>query len=621
MQDFREEEALGKSYDSRLMRRLLGYARPHWRSIAFCIVLLMAITGLDLARPYILKIAIDEHLLAESGIPGALKEHGPALWALAGLLLAIYLAMFGLSFLQVMILQRVGQRIIFTIRQQVFRHLQGMSLAYFDRNPVGRLVTRVTNDTEALNEMYTSVLVNLFRDIFILLGIALVMLRLDVRLALISLAVLPLVAVATFVFQHFARAAWREVRIKLAKINATLAENISGMRVVQIFRREAGQAREFNEVNLSHFRASMRQLHVFAVFRPALDLLSSFSLAMLIWYGGGQLVSGNVTFGVLFAFTSYIQQFFRPMMELAEKFNILQQAMASSERIFQLLDHPRGVDDPKEPPALPDINGSVEFKNVWFAYEGENWVLRDVSFRVEPGQTVAFVGHTGAGKSSIMNLVARFYDVQRGSVLVDGTDARLLSQADLRQRIGLVHQDVFLFTGDIKGNIRLNNRNIPEEAVERAAKIVNADSFIRALPAGYDEPVVERGATLSSGQRQLLAFARALAFDPAILVLDEATASIDTETEQLIQAALRELTRGRTTLIVAHRLSTIQHANRIIVLHKGRIRESGTHQELLARGGLYHKLWRLQYEESLPAAGQQVRTETAIAGQNPPPGD
>ncbi|MCL5045597.1 MAG: ABC transporter ATP-binding protein/permease, partial [Actinobacteria bacterium] len=532
----------------------------------------------------------------------AQARHAAALMRLGLIYLGALAAGFALNYAQTLLLQSTGQRIIFRIRQDVFSHLQRQSLAYFDRNPVGRLVTRVTNDTEALNEMYTSVLVNLFRDVFNILGIVLVMLRLNPNLALVSLATMPFVAWASFVYIGRARAAWREVRVKLARINAALAENIAGMRVVQIFAREAEQAREFQEVNEAHYRASMRQLYLFAIFRPALDLLSSLALALVVWYGGGRVVQGTLSFGILFAFTSYIQQFFRPVLELAEKFNILQQAMASSERIFQLLDESPGVADPVDPRPLPSLRGSVEFKDVWFAYDGENWVLKDVSFKVRPGQTVAFAGHTGAGKSSIINLLARFYDVRRGAVLVDGADVRTLSQSDLRRHIGLVHQDVFLFTGDVKGNIRLNAPDITDEAIRRAAEAVSADPFIRALPNGYDEPVAERGATLSAGQRQLLAFARALAFDPAILVLDEATASIDSETEMLIQRALRELTRGRTTLIVAHRLSTIQDADQIIVLHKGRIREQGTHQELLARQGLYYKLWRIQYDED-PAAG------------------
>lgn len=732
MDDFREEEALGKAYDARLMARLLTYAKPFWRVILLCIMLLGFIAAVELARPYLLKVAIDDHLngiskpmlaypagqapagqgqvysfagrdfvrlpyssstaagrdarpgvTAAPALPGGAEPYqvlvvgtdkilvrghvpqgsefapaaavpgtdpdplitslaagrrlatvqvtppgqapfrvqgvvlnqedanlfqvgdGPSVLRLAVFYLVLLLLGLVLNYGQTLLLQLTGQRIVFRIRQEVFSHLQRLPLAFFDRNPVGRLVTRVANDTEALSEMYTSVLVNLFRDVFLLVGITAVMLRMNMKLGLLALAVMPLVALVTFVYQQKARDAFRDVRVKLARINATLSENISGMRVVQIFRREKAQAEEFHSINQAHFDAGMRQLYVFAVFRPALDLLAQLALTLVIWYGGGQVIRGNLQFGVLIAFTSYIQQFFRPIQELAEKFNILQQAMASSERLFQLLDTEPEVADKPEARVLDKVRGAVEFDHVWFAYEGDNYVLRDVSFKVEPGQTVAFVGHTGAGKSSIMNLVSRFYDVQRGAVRVDGVDVRDVTQESLRRNIAVVMQDVFLFTGDVKGNIRLNADHITNDDVRRAAATVGADSFIRRLPHGYDEPVAERGATLSAGERQLLAFARALAFDPAILVLDEATASIDSETEHLIQQALRELSRGRTTLIVAHRLSTIQHADQIIVLHKGMIREQGTHQELLARQGLYYKLWRLQFEEApAPARAQ-----------------
>ncbi len=616
MNDFREEEVLGKAYDGRLMRRLLGYARPHSGIILVCVALLALLAGVDLARPYLLKVAIDNYLSPPGGAGGG-GASLRSLWPLALLYLAILLVGMGLNYLQTVLLQRTGQEIIFRLRQEVFEHLQRASLSYFDRNPVGRLVTRVANDTESLNEMYTSVLVNLFRDLFIIMGVVAVMFRMNAKLALVSLAVMPLVAWISVVYSNRARAAWREVRVRLARINATLAENIAGMRLVQVFMREAEQAREFEAIDRSYLDASMRQLRVFAVFRPALDLLSSSTLALVIWYGGGRALSGSLTLGVLFAFTSYIQQLFRPILELAEKFNIMQQAMASSERIFQLLDTPAEVADPAVPQPLPRARGEVEFRDVWFAYQGQEWVLRGVSFKVQPGQTVAFVGHTGAGKTSILSLVPRFYDVRSGAVLVDGVDVRAVSQGELRRRMGLVAQDVFLFTGDVASNIRLNEPGIGDDAVVRAAVATKADSFIRRLPRGYAEPVAERGATLSSGQRQLLALARALAFDPAVLLLDEATANIDSETEALIQGALRELVRGRTTLVVAHRLSTIQHADQIIVLHKGRIREQGTHRELVARRGLYHKLWRLQFEDD---AGALAPTPTPTPAPTPKTG-
>jgi len=597
MTDFRQEEDVEKSYDAKLMARLLTYARPHWRSLLVCVLLLGASAGLDLVRPYIMRLVIDNYL--SPGIDSAEAQAGLvrlALW-LGGTLVVGFSIAYG----QVQLLQFTGQQIIYAIRKQVFGHLQQMHLKFFDSNPAGRLVTRVTNDIETLNEMYTSVLVNLFRDVFVLIGVAVVMLRTNARLGLVSLALVPVVAVYAKFFMKKARAAWRDVRVHLARINAFLAEHINGMRVVQLFAREAKTFAEFQEENNGYFRASWAQLMVWAVFRPFLDLIANVAVSLLLWYGGIQVIGGEVTFGVLFFFVTLIRLFFEPLMALAEKFNIMQSAMASSERIFKLLDTQPEILDRETPVELQRAQGEVVFDHVWFAYEEGEWILRDVSFSADPGQTIALVGHTGAGKSSIINLLTRFYDVQQGKVLIDGTDVRDLRQSDLRRIVGLVAQDVFLFTGDIMTNIRLGNPAISDQAVHAAAVAVEADPFIRALPNGYDEPVVERGATLSSGQRQLISFARALAFDPAILVLDEATASIDSETEAVIQRALRTLTVGRTTFIVAHRLSTIQHADQILVLHKGRIRERGTHADLLAQQGLYYKLWRLQFEEQADA--------------------
>ncbi|MGE5527943.1 MAG: ABC transporter ATP-binding protein [Patescibacteria group bacterium] len=690
--DFREEEDLGKAYDARLMRRLLGYAKPHWRSLCLALAMLAVIVGVELTRPYIIKIAIDDHILAltrpmlsyppgkapgpgiafagrihiragaeetpGTGRPCRIVARGKSYFLVSGFplgadaaglrlgrrgeayearlggrvyparllapgdlarfragdnrflfffgafLVGLSVVSFVFTYLQTLVLQRASQRIIHTLRVQVFSHLQEMSLDFFDRNPVGRLVTRVANDTGTLNEMYASVLVNLFRDVFMVLGVAVIMFRLNPSLAAVCLAVLPFMAAGAVLFRRYAREAYRRVRTTLARINATLSENIMGMRIVQIFRQERKKAREFDAINEAYFRASMGELRVYAVFRPIMDTFFWLAMALLVWYGGRRVLSGTITFGMLFAFVNYVGQFFQPIMELTEKYNILQAAMASSERIFLLLDTKPSVQNPPDPLPGGGFRGEIEFRNVWFAYQGEDWVLRDVSFRIEPGEMAAFVGATGAGKTSIISLLARFYDVQRGAILIDGVDIRRYDLAGLRAGIGTVLQDVFLFTGDIAGNIRLRNRGISDERLREIAACVNADGFISELPGGYHEPVMERGGTLSTGQRQLLAFARALAADPSILILDEATANIDTETESLIKEALVRLVSGRTTIVIAHRLSTIQHAGKIIVLHKGRVREEGTHQELLAKRGLYYDLYRLQYKDKPDGAAR-----------------
>lgn len=545
---------------------------------------------------------VEAHPLSQDELSLLRQDDLNAVTRLAYLFLGVVAAGFVLSYAQVYVLHWIGQRIIYDIRAQIFSHLQRMTIQFFDRNPVGRLVTRATNDTDTLNEMFTSVLVNLFKDVFLLVGILIVMFRVHWQLALVSLVVMPFVALVTVMFRLKARDAYREVRLKLARINATLAENIAGMRITQIFNQERRQFRQFDEINQDHFQAMLREVRVFALFRPAVEFLSALALAIIIWYGGGRVVQNTLDFGVLYLFIQYMQTFFQPINDLTEKYNIMQSAMASSERIFLILDTPE-ESEPENPVPLPELKGEIEFDRVWFAYNDEDWVLKDVSFTVKPGETVALVGATGAGKTSIINLINRFYDIQKGSIRIDGVDIRTVRRQDLRRQIGIVLQDVFLFTGDIESNITLNNDAITPARVREAARLVNAEGFIERMSGGYDAKVRERGASLSAGQRQLLAFARALAYDPAVLVLDEATANIDTETEQLIQEALQRLIKGRTTVIIAHRLSTIQHSDKIIVLHKGEIKEMGTHQELLRAQGIYRRLYELQYKEQMLSDG------------------
>ena len=581
-----EEEILGKAYDARLMKRLMAYTRNYWGPFSLAALALLVSTLSDLARPLLIQVAIDNHISA-----GDTRSLG----ILGMIFIALILAGFAFNCLQIYILSHLGQTIIYNIRQQVFSHIQRLPLSFFDKNPVGRLVTRVTNDTEALNEMYTNVLVSLLKDIFILGGAVIIMLRLHPGLTLVTLTVVPVVVLITVIFRLRIREVYRQVRTALARINSTLSENISGMRIIQIFSRENEKYSEFKKVNNEYYKAGIKEVTAFGIFRPAVEMLSAFTIALLVWYGGGRVIDGTLKFGVLYAFVNYIGMFFQPINDLAEKYNILQSAMASSERIFMVLDTPEERDNGDIELKAGSMKGDIEFRNVRFAYKENEWVLRDVSFNVPAGRTVAIVGATGAGKTSIINLLNRFYEIQGGEILLDGINIKNITKDSLRSNIGVVLQDVFLFSGTVRENIRLNDEVISDEEIRSASEHVNAAGFIEALPSGYDSEVKERGSTFSSGQRQLLAFARALAFNPPILVLDEATANIDTETEILIQDALSKLTRNRTTIVIAHRLSTIQHADNIIVLHKGRIREMGSHQELLARKGMYYNLYQLQY--------------------------
>jgi ATP-binding cassette subfamily B multidrug efflux pump len=590
-----DDEVLGKAYDARLMRRLLAYLRPYRGQAALALVAIICASMLQLAQPYLMKLAIDKYI-ASGDLAGVDR--------IAVAYLLIILGSFCLEFTQTWLLQLTGQRIMFDMRMRIYEHLQRLDLRFYDRNPVGRLMTRVTTDVDVINDLFTSGVVSVFGDVFTLLGIMIVMLSMNWRLALVTFAVLPLIVLITQWFRRNVRESYRTVRMWIARINAYLQEHITGMATVQLFRREARAYARFEEINEHHRQANVESIFYYAVFYPAIEVVGAIAAALTIWFGGRWVQQGALTLGSLVAFLLYSQRFFRPISDMSEKFNILQAAMASSERIFKLLDEPVSIESP--PPSRVVVpatrRGHIVFDHVWFAYGAkdtgeEDFVLRDVSFEVLPGERIGIVGATGAGKSTLINLLLRFYDVSRGSIRVDGTDVREMSLGDVRGLFSLVLQDVHLFSGTIADNIRLGAADISDEAVRRAAAAVHANSFIERLPLTYGAPVAERGATLSVGQKQLLSFARALAFDPRILVLDEATSSVDTETEILIRDALHVLMAGRTTIAIAHRLSTIQDMDKILVLHKGQLREAGTHQELLARRGIYFKLYQLQYKE------------------------
>jgi ATP-binding cassette, subfamily B, multidrug efflux pump len=672
-----EEEVLGKAYDSRLMRRLLTYLRPYRWQVTIAIVSIILKSFADVLGPYLVKVAVDRYLAPVKGAASGFW-HWLSPRPMTGIaqISAIYFGLliltFVLEFLQTYFMQWTGQKVMFDLRSQIFRHLQRMHVAFYDKNPVGRLVTRVTTDVDALNDMFTSGVVSIFEDLFVLAGILGIMLCMNWKLALITFAVLPFIVFATKMFRDKVRDSYRRIRTAIARINAYLQEHVSGMVVLQLFNRERKAYTRFSEINRSHMDAYKDAILAYALYYPVVDFFSAIAIACVIWYGGHDIIGGIVarsvsfefnphtlvsfhlvatvaSLGVLIAFTQYALRFFRPIMDFSEKYNILQAAMAASERIFKLLDTPADIVSPavtKKPAGL----GRIEFDHVWFAYrdlpsDGDtsaaigsghvgtaalgrpversstdpdngsshpsknvksgapsdvanlDWVLRDVTFTIEPGETVAVVGHTGAGKTTLISLLLRFYDVQKGAVLIDGIDVKEMDLADLRSRFGVVLQDPFLFTGTIGGNIRLGTERIQQKGVTKAAEDVNLGEFIRSLPKGFDEEVRERGSTLSTGQKQLISFARALAHEPKILILDEATSSVDTETEFRVRDALARMVEGRTSLIIAHRLSTIQRADKILVMHKGQLREMGTHQELLTQRGIYYKLYQLQYKD------------------------
>ena len=603
MSNVHEEEALGKAYDARLMRRLMQYMRPYKWRVVLAMALVAVVTPLELAPPGIFQIAIDRYF--SPALKGILAENRA--WMGIAVLSVIYLLVlifdFVAQYIQIRIMQRVGQQTMYDMRTEIFSHLQRLPMTYFDRNPVGRLVTRVTTDVDALNDLFAAGVVTMINDFFLLAVMAGLLFWLDPRLALDALAVLPCILVVTFVFRHYVRDANRHIRTAIARINAFLQEYISGMNIVQLFNREIKARAEFAKRNKENMVAWRSAILSYALFYPAVEILSVAAIALIYWAGGNRVLAGTLTLGKLTAFTMYATRFFRPIQDLSEKFNILQSAMAASERIFKLLDEPATVCSPVDAIRLENPRGEIEFRNVWFSYRpipnpGEDdWVLRDVSFRIEPGQTLAIVGHTGAGKTTLISLLLRFYDVQRGQILLDGIDIRKINLQDLRRLFGIVLQDPFLFTGTIESNVRLGTSGIDRSTVEQSICEIGLADFIESLPEGVGASVNERGSTLSVGQRQLINFARAMAHNPRFLILDEATSSVDTKTEEMIREALDRLLHGRTAVVIAHRLSTIQHAASILVFHKGKLREKGSHQELLAERGIYYRLYQLQYKD------------------------
>ncbi len=611
VKQFHEEEAIGKAYDLVIARRLLGYLKPYLRILVPALVLTLVLNALRITQPKFTQYAIDWYILP--------RDLTGLKWLALGFLVVLLLT-FIFSYAQAVLLETVGQRVMYDLRSELYNKLQHQEVAYFDRHPVGRIMTRLTSDVDALNELFTSGVIDVLGDVVMIFAIVGIMLWMDWRLTLVTLVTVPLLFAATTWFRQHARRGYDLVRTRIARINAFLQEHLSGAQTVQIFNREAKSLRQFHDINDDHRRAHIETIFYYAVFFPLVDLIGAVGVALIIWYGGSRVMQNTpfsevLSLGALVAFIQYSQQLFQPIRDISDKYNVLQAAMVASHRIFKTLDLPVAITTPALPLKTGRAAGRIEFQDVWFAYKDEDWVLKDVSFTIEPGQSVALVGHTGSGKTTVTNLLMRFYDVQRGRVLLDGVDVRDWELRSLRENFAVVLQDIFLFSGTVESNIRLGREEITSERIAWAAREVHADRFIERLPGGYEAGVRERGAGLSVGQKQLISFARALAFDPALLILDEATSSIDTETEQLIQQAIERVMRDRTSLVIAHRLSTIQRADRIIVLHHGEIREHGSHQQLLAARGLYWRLYKLQYadesrtgfleDESLPSGSPQ----------------
>lgn len=609
VKQFHEEEAIGKTYDFRIARRLLGYLRPYLYALIPALVLTLLQVGLGILQPLFTQYAIDWYITPRT-------TDGLRLFVLV--FFGVWLLRFGFSYVQEILLNTVGQRVMYDLRGELYKKLQHQEVAFYDRNPVGRIMTRLTSDVDALNELFTSGVIDVLGDLLMIIAIIAVMLVMDWQLTLISLITVPMLFGATTWFRKHARRGYDRVRTRMARLNAFLQEHLSGAQTVQIFNAEEKSRKQFHDINDDHRNANVETIFYYAVFFPLVDLIGAAGIALIMWYGGWRVMQNTpaetaLSLGALVAFIQYSQLLFQPIRDISDKYNVLQGAVVASYRIFKTLDTPVKVVSPEEPKKSGRAVGQIEFENVWFAYNDEEWVLKDVSFKVEPGQSIALVGHTGSGKTTITNLLMRFYDVQRGRILLDGVDVRDWDLQALRENFAVVLQDVFLFSGTVEGNIRLGRADITRERVEWAAGEVRADRFINRLPAAYESEVKERGAGLSVGQKQLISFARALAFDPALLVLDEATSSIDTETEQLIQQAIERVMMNRTSIVVAHRLSTIQRAGRIIVLHHGEIREQGTHQELLAIHGLYWKLYRLQYADG--SRDEIHMTDEPMSGQ------